>query len=65
LDSPNFDLIPCRVCSATTVILTGRRRPRMCARCRAPYDAGEAAFVRGETPPPLEPARPAQPKARN
>jgi len=47
MENPHFVLIPCRVCHATTVVLGDRRRPVMCARCRAPYDAGAVAFGRG------------------
>ena len=44
--NPQFVLIPCRACSATTLVLVDKRRPRMCARCRAPYDPEAGAFVR-------------------
>jgi len=53
METPYFILIQCRVCRATTVVLGDRRPPKMCARCRAPYDPDSATFeARPEPAPP-------------
>ena len=50
METPRFVLIPCQTCKATSVALADRRRPVMCARCRAPYDADSASFRRVTDP---------------
>ena len=40
VESPRFVLIPCQTCSATTVVLGDKRRPKQCARCRTPVRPG-------------------------
>lgn len=56
MEKPHFVLIPCRVCTATTLVLGERRRPAMCARCRAPYDPVSSSFA--AAPPPTEGSQP-------
>jgi hypothetical protein len=58
MESPRFVLIPCRVCTATTLVMGDRRRPAMCARCRAPFDPASATFGAGTDAGPEEPPRP-------
>jgi len=43
---PDFVVIPCLACDATTIALADQRRPLMCARCRAPYDVASRSFSR-------------------
>jgi hypothetical protein len=57
--APDIVVIPCRACDATTIALADRRRPLMCAKCSAPYDAASTAFCR--TPASLDPLRPRRP----
>jgi len=55
MERPHFVLIPCRVCTATTLVVGERRRPTMCARCRAPFDPVSASFGAGPEAPRVEP----------
>ena len=43
---PDFVVIPCRGCDATTIALAERPRPLMCARCGVAYDPATGAFSR-------------------
>lgn len=39
-----YVVIPCHGCSATTVVVAGKRLPRVCARCRAPFRQESGSF---------------------
>jgi hypothetical protein len=52
MEKPHFVLIPCRQCTATTLVVGDRRRPAMCARCRAPFDPVTASFGAQADPSP-------------
>jgi hypothetical protein len=49
-ESARFVIIPCRACRGTTLALANRSRPKLCARCRAPYDPASASFDRYPAP---------------
>jgi hypothetical protein len=55
MESPDFVIIPCRICYAKTIILGDRRRPIQCARCRAPYDSVSESFAPPASPSPERP----------
>ena len=57
-----FIPIPCGTCATKTLVLGDRPRPRLCARCKAPFDAASVSFRRPEAPsPPPGAAAPAAP----
>ena len=44
MESSRFLRIRCRVCGTTTTILSDRRPPAVCVKCRAPYDPSSISF---------------------